>query len=322
MKLSNSHLRSLVHGAYRYVDRPRGYMSFCHYDEAQCRYLQFNQSFYEHAFFTSSVTIELITDAEKIAFDYKIYTVGLKNTIWTKDTIDVYVDTTPIAVKQVCEMGEKGTLTFDLPKGNKKITLYLPLDADIGIKNFTIDGKWRKTPPKKTKVLWIGDSITQGYGAFITGQTYVNVANRLLGYEILNQGIGGYYYDEHILTPISDFQPDKIIIAMGTNQFLGKEKSETIPAFYRKLAAVYPDVPVLTITPLWRHDYIEQRAAFDECVSIIQKSAAPYPNITVIDGFQLVPGCAEYYIDGLHPNALGMTLYGQNLAAKIQKLGW
>lgn len=322
MKLSNTRLATLIHGAYRCIPQPNGYLTFCRYDEAQCRYLEFNPFFHEHAFFTASVTIEFTTDAKEVAFDYKVYNVGLKDTIWTQDSIDVYVNGTAFAIRQAASLSEKGSLAFQLPEGKKKVTIYLPIDANLGIKNFRIEGKWRKTVKKAPKVLWIGDSITQGFGAFLAGQTYVNVANRILGYEILNQGIGGYYYDAAILTPMTDFQPDKIIIAMGTNQFLREDKKEAITAFYEQLAKIYPHVPVLAITPLWRNDHSQHRVAFDECVAIIRECAKKNANVTVLNGLTLIPGCTEYYVDGLHPNALGMTLYGQNLAAQIKKLGW
>lgn len=42
----------------------------------------------------------------------------------------------------------------------------------------------------------------------------------------------------------------------------------------------------------------------------------------VVDGFGLVPHLSEYFLDNLHPNALGMELYGRNLAEEIRKSGF
>ena len=72
---------------------------------------------------------------------------------------------------------------------------------------------------KNEKVLWLGDSITQGFGPLRSAQTYVSVANRLLNYDIVNQGIGGYIYDKKSLMKMDGYTPDKIIVALGTNQF-------------------------------------------------------------------------------------------------------
>ncbi|MBO4939810.1 MAG: SGNH/GDSL hydrolase family protein [Clostridia bacterium] len=316
MKLSNKRLQTLIHGAYRFLDQKGGYMSFCHYDEEQTKYLEFEKFFYDRAFFTSSVTIELITDATEIAFDYKVYLAS------SFDTVDLFIEGVAHEMKAVKDMGEKGTLSFTLPEGKKKVVIYLPLDTNLGVKNFRVNGSWRSVPKRKTNVLWIGDSITQGYGGMISSHTYVNVANRILGYEILNQGIGGYYYDAKVLKTLENFKPDKIILAMGTNQFRSADKKEVIDAYYEKLNALYPNVPMLAVTPLWRELSKEDKPIFESCVQIIRSQAEKYPNLTIVDGFTLVPGCPQYFLDGLHPNALGMTLYGQNLANIIKKIGW
>ena len=64
-----------------------------------------------------------------------------------------------------------------LPEGNKKICIYFPIDVEFEIKNFVIEGRYSKVNKRKEKVLWLGDSITQGYGASVnTGvnNSYLN----------------------------------------------------------------------------------------------------------------------------------------------------
>ena len=48
-----------------------------------------------------------------------------------------------------------------LPEGEKNVVIYLPADATVLIKNFAIDAKIVPAV-KGEKVLWLGDSITQG----------------------------------------------------------------------------------------------------------------------------------------------------------------
>ena len=50
--------------------------------------------------------------------------------------------------------------------------------------------------------------------------------------------------------------------------------------------------------------------------------AGRYANVTVVDGFGLVPHLPEYFLDNLHPNALGAEVYGRNLVEAIRKLGF
>ena len=62
-----------------------------------------------------------------------------------------------------------------------------------------------------------------------------------MGFELLNQGIGGYYYDCNSLMPLENFVPDRIIIAMGTNLHDWADKEKYILAFYKKIIEVYAD---------------------------------------------------------------------------------
>ena len=162
--------------------------------------------------------------------------------------------------------------------------------------------------------------LTQGYGTFETGQTFVNVANRILNYEILNQGIGGYYFDKNSLMPLEKFTPDKVVIAMGTNLCYWTDKEKYVAEFFEKLPSVYGDIPVLVITPLWRSDYPD---AFDEICeirSLIEKYSASLKNVKIIRGDTLIPHDEKYFYDKLHPNASGGEIYGKNLAKKIKAL--
>ena len=84
----------------------------------------------------------------------------------------------------------EGKIEWELPEGKKSVVIYLPADATILVRNFEINAAAAR-PQKNEKVLWMGDSITQGYGPLRSGIIYVSVANRLLNYDIINQGIGG-----------------------------------------------------------------------------------------------------------------------------------
>ena len=313
MKLSNKSIMPLVRGAYQ-MKEEEGYLTFYHYDDSQVEYLKFNEWFYNIARVSSSVKLEFETDATEIGFDYKIFWVG------TPDTIDILSDNTPVVIKHIDNIPPKGSLTFNLPEGKKKLTVYFPTDVRLGIKNLRIEGKWRNIKKKAPKVLWIGDSITQGYGTFLASGTYVNVAARQLGYDVLNQGVGRYYFDANVITPMEGYTPDKIIIAMGTNQHRSFDKEEKTIEYFEKLSEVYSGIPTLVLTPLWRCDPGSDMEQLLEMADIIKRECAKYPNIKVIDGFELVPNFPDYFFDELHPNALGGEVYGNNLVRKIKEL--
>ena len=316
MLLNTDQLKSIYFGALRFEETKDGYLQTYQYDEKQMDYFRNSPVtfWYDRSFATSAKTFELTTTATKISFGYKFIWKG------SEDTVELYVNGLAHTIHYVKDIPEEGILSFEMEEGEKQVIIYLPADATVLVRNFEIDADF--TPAKKgEKVLWIGDSITQGYGPLRSSHTYVSVANRLLNYDILNQGIGGYVYDKNTMVPMEGYQPDKIIIAMGTNQF-GSETMDAVEEYYECLKKVYGDTPVLCISPLWRGDCPGQEAVLERFCDNVKKIAGQYPNVTVVDGFTLVPHLPEYFLDKLHPNCLGMELYGRNLVEFIRKVGF
>ena len=97
---------------------------------------------------------------------------------------------------------------------------------------------------------------------------------------------------------------------------------ESVEAFYEKLMSVYGDTPVLCISPLWRGDSPEGLPTLVRFCEGVKSIAGKYPNVSVIDGFTLVPHLPEYFIDNLHPNCLGAETYGRNLVEAIRRIGF
>lgn len=316
MILTETQFKELIHGAYSFKKTENEYIYFTHYTDTQIEYLKFHKPFYDRARFSSSITVEFITEAENIEFSYKILEIG------SRDSVDVYVNGVAVYIHSLRNALEEDKITFKLNKGKKQVVIYLPIDMIFAIKDFCLDGHYQPVSKRETKVLWIGDSITQGYGSAYTSHSYVNVANRRLGYELLNQGIGGYYYDCNIIQPLPDFSPDKIIVSLGINGHINPEKEKMINDYYKALVHLYPNIPILSITPLWaKADWIDMQGVLDTA-KFIRNNAKMYPQISVLDGFELVPHLSEYFIDGVHPNTLGMTLYAYNLVKEIESIGF
>lgn len=315
MKISNRSLEKYVYGSYR-TEYEKGYMSFCHYTEEQVEYFKnVSEFWWVRANYTHSVTIEMITDATEISFDYKM---------WEKydayDTMEVYVDGLCYGIKYLKDMPEKGRVSFDLPNGEKSVTVYFPIDRKVWIKGFALNGSTcKKVKKKKGKILWMGDSITQGFGTFRTGETYVNVANRTLNYDVINQGIGGYVFDERALTSMPVCTFDKIIIAFGTNHYGAENFEEEVQKYFTRLNELYPSIPTFVLTPIWRRGDEQVQQKLEQARQTICKICAQYPNVKTIDGKTLIPPLEEYFYDGLHPNALGGVIYGNNVAKEIKE---
>lgn len=314
MKISNKSLQKYVYGVYQ-TKIEKGYLGFYHYDDKQMEYLLNRDAsfWYPRSKFSSSVTLEFKTKSTFISFDYKIVEVG------SYDSVDVYVNSFPYQVVKADGLGNKGTLSFNLPDGDKKVTIYFPIDLNLQIKNFVTEQPLKKIR-KSHKVLWLGDSITQGYGTFLTGETYVNVANRTLNYDLLNQGIGGYIFDSKILTKMDGYTPEKIIVSFGTNHYKADDFLEQVSAYFKQLNAIYKGIKTLVITPIFRCDDGSDLEKLKWAGKEIERICSAYSNITVVNGFTLVPNIAQYYFDGLHPNSLGANYYGKNLVDFIKKV--
>lgn len=315
MRLTTEQLKSIYFGALWFKETSEGYLQAFQYTESQMEYFKNAFEFwYDRCFATTAKTFELKTKATKITFDYKFIWKG------SEDSFELFIDNVATKIVYVKDLAEEGNISFELPEGEKDVVIYLPADATVLVRNFELDGEF--VPAKKgEKVLWIGDSITQGYGPLRSAQTYVSVANRCLNYDILNQGIGGYIYDKNTMVPMEGYRPDKIIIAMGTNQF-ASETMDMVEDYYVALKEVYGDTPVLCISPVWRGERPEQFEIFVRFCENVKKIAGKYGNVTVVDGFSLVPHLQEYYLDGLHPNVLGAEYYGRNLVDAIKKAGF
>lgn len=314
MILTNEALKKYYFGAYEFKETEDGYLQSFQYSEPQIAYFKEVSDFwYERCTASTSKTLEFETAATAISFDYRIIWMG------SPDSIELTINGLIHQIYYVKDIEKEGRLTFNLPEGSKKVVIYLPADATALIKDVELNAT-ADVPQKAGKVLWLGDSITQGYGPLRTAHTYVSVANRYLNYDIINQGIGGYVYDKKSLMEMPGYQPDKIFVALGTNQY-GTKTMVDVEEYYERLIGIYGnEIPIICITPIWRGDSPDGFETLKSFCEKIKSICVKYKNIQVIEGFQLVPHLSEYYLDNLHPNVIGAEMYGRNLVMALKKL--
>lgn len=320
MKLSNSTLQKLIKGAC-YAKEDKGYLCSYRYSKAQIDYMSqegYDQFWLRCALISGPQRIEFITDSTSISFDYKTSLTHIN-----ANTVDLYVNDVLCSTYHI-ENALVGKVNFTLAEGKKKVSIYLPCESSMKIKNFTINGTYKSIKDKGTKVLIIGDSITQGAGPAIASLAYANGLARELGYNILAQGIGGYRYEPDDVMNVDGFEPDKIIVALGTNWYDAPDRYDyelNVTGFYKRLSEVFPNVPVLNITPLWRGN-ADDWDRFIWCINTIKDVCAKYENITVVDGFTLIPNTNDCFSDRIHPNAFGSIMLTTNLVKTIKKLNF
>ena len=208
----------------------------------------------------------------------------------------------------------------------KRITVVFPAHSIGLIKDLELDdGSYYEPVKPEKKVLFMGDSITQGCAAYFDSLSF---AYRLTDFFELNSvinGIGGaYFLPKAFDTP--DFDPEAVIIAYGTNDYFHFPNDEVrrrlAKEFLDLIKDAYGTKKVFVISPIWR--------ANDKCEPLGEKfhefrlyieALARERGFFAIDGLTLVPPQPKMYNDKyLHPGDLGFSLYAENLIKQIKDI--
>lgn len=321
MKLSPRTLSRLFYGAI-YFETERGYLSPYRYSKAQIEYMSrpdYDAYWLSRALICGPMRIELKTDATKISFEYKTSEPHERS-----NTIDLYIDGALSEVYFI-KSNLKGKVEFSLPEGEKRVSIYMPCESILKIKNFTLNGHYKSVKKPSSKLLIIGDSITQGAGPDISSEAYANILSRELKYEVIAQGIGGYRYEPRDLMRIDGLAPDMILVLLGTNSYeasaleRGYDYSSSVKEFYNRLVTLYQDTKIVCVTPIYRTRELDMER-FKWCINEIRGACAPHKQITVIDGFTLMPNLPLCLADGVHPSTYGSHMLGMSLANELKKL--
>lgn len=268
----------------------------------------------------AGMRFDFFTDAESLTMEFR-YTRLTSRMFYS---VDVYEDgVMTYYYREENDVDHKrGAFTHAFEKkGKKRVTVYLPYSVDLAFEKIELKGESFIEPYNDySGYIWMmGDSITHGYDARIASQTYANIVMRRLDLDGINQGAAGYVFDADLLDP-SMFEgkklPDIITIAYGTNDWSTKTKEEychDIDEFFARLRDLYPDIPVIVITPIFRgaHYTSSKVGTFYFAREYLASVAKKYDNTYVLDGDKMVPHIYDYYRDvRVHPNDSGFSSYG------------
>ena len=213
---------------------------------------------------------------------------------------------------------------FYLGEGVKEIIIHLPWSANCIINDIGFDdNSFIKPLNKGKKLLVYGDSITQGYDALRPMNRYASKLAHLLGTEEINKAIGGERFNPAMVSLKDSFTPDIILTAYGTNDISCDGLETTLKnckGFFGNLCKNYPNTKIYALTPIWRGDY-KTIDNFEILKNEILNITSSYQNVSVIDGFDLVPKDKKYFADlYLHPTDDGFGFYAKNLYDNICKI--
>lgn len=321
MKLSFDTVKSITVGAAR-IWEENGIINFRKCTQKQIdAWNAFDPVLARNATATTGVRLDFHTDSKNFAF-----------TVASGTKYEIYIN--DIFVRQVLT-GDLNDGRFDFAlnceackEGENRITLVLPSHDDpAALSSVELDDGATATPHKfDCKILFIGDSITQGWDSGYDSLSYAYRVSRFFNAESMIYGVGGGFFHESVLDDSIDFDPDFIIVAYGTNDWGRCSSIEQLRSnadgFLKALTKKYPDKPIFGLSPIWRgatEGVVRGTGTFSEvCEAVKEKIVSN--GLILIDGKTLTPHLHEFFADqNLHPNALGFGIYAENLIKAIQK---
>ena len=289
-------------------------------------YKPYNADFYNKTFGTAGVKLEFMTDSTSLSLSVNVSPASSRKFY----SFDVYVNGGLVKTAMGEMPKESADFEFEaeLGKGNKKVAVYFPWSAAARIRSFALDDGAVVSPvSKQCTMISFGDSITHGYDAKNPSFSYASRLADALSADAINKGIGGEVFYPSLATLKDGFDPDYITVAYGTNDWYFCKSAEIFDKnckdFYENLSASYPNSRIFAVTPIWRGDWNNTEnhfAPFNHIHETIRRVAASLPNVTLIEGIDLVPHDKTCFSpDVLHPNDDGFKHYANNLYAEIKK---
>ena len=263
---------------------------------------------------TTGIRLDFHTDSKKIGF------------YLSSGKYELYINNV-FALQRI--IGEQGNLDIYVPEFSKeklnRVTLYFPSHSDGVLKSMQLDDDAFVVPHQfRRKLLFIGDSITQGWNSRYDSLSFANRISRFFDADCVINGVGGGIYLENTFDKIL-YDPDAVIIAYGTNDFHYYETYEDftlqVNKYLAAISAEYLEKPVFVLTPVWRGDKENgsKMGNFDECRAIIHRLAQE-KGLIPVDGSVLMPPIPDFFADGfLHPNDNGFSVYAENLIPIIME---
>jgi lysophospholipase L1-like esterase len=177
-----------------------------------------------------------------------------------------------------------------------------------------------KTNTRQIRVACVGDSITEGSG-------YPNKLNLLLGsnYTVRNFGVSGTevalnlnkpYMNESKFQDALDFDPDIIVIMLGTNdaKLDVAQNEQSFEADYTQLVNSFQELAgdeqifVVKSPPIFNNNANYSNTILANTVIPHIDNLANQMNLPTIDIYDSLINHSDYFWDGVHPKSEGATI--------------
>ncbi len=320
MKLTLDNIKDITVGAIKIEELDDGFHFYRCTEKQTAAWKPFSETLSDRTKTTCGVCLDFHTDAKSISFlaasggKFELYLDGVLRTQFNMNELRAKNESAKFALLD--PLGHE--------KDEFRVTLVLP-SHNVGVlSEIELDGATYVTRHKfDMKMLFIGDSITQGWDTKYDSLSFAWRTARHFNAEMINQGIGGAYFHENCFDKIP-FTPDVVIVAYGTNDFARyptyDEMRVHTSAHLSLIAEEYKNAKIFVLSPIWREKRDDKKmGTFENCRAIVAEEAEKL-GLIHIDGLSLVPPMPEFFADGyLHPNSEGFGIYADNLTAILRK---
>lgn len=330
MVLDIETIKSVTRGTENIVQKETG-VAFLRFtdEEAKC-------TDNDNVFNTAGIVMEFDTDAKALSFTA---TVRSDTGIRSYFAFDIFENGEKIA--SPCNFNEAemngdyahkeyplGRFSFEIPlsAGDKRVKIVFPHSVVAELEDMQLKAASFVKPVRmEKKLIAYGDSITQGYDARYPSNTYAMRLAEHLQAELISKALGGDMFASELVEAGKIQDADYVLVAYGTNDWYWHSRDKLKADAQACISAVaerFSTVPVFVLSPIWRNGW-QGESEFGDFTGVgklLEEICRAYPNITFIQGFDLVPHECELFGDlGLHPSDEGFAHYFKNLknAAKL-----
>ena len=266
----------------------------------------------ENAYAPTGIRFDFHTDSSYVAFS-----------VGTNGRYELKLDGILVKQYELANESGKHVVEITLGEGEHHVVFSLPNHSAEGIVSGIAleEGASCIRHIFDHKILFLGDSITQGWNTKFDTLSYPWMISDFLNAESVIQGIGATYFVPDTVADFG-FDPDIVFVAYGTNDYHVFETLDALREqsglYLDKVKYMYGQASIFVITPIWRQD-IEtplKMGTLQECRNVIHEEGSKR-GMYIINGELLVPPMQAFMADNVHPNTLGFLMYTLGLLKQI-----
>lgn len=290
-------------------------------DGARSFYHGLSPAFADRADCTAGVALRFVTDAGTLYAKFAV-----QSFCRSQNVVDVYENGVQIGSVRLPDMQYTAEMRF-VRKSARRALIELWLPNTCGLELLDCDfGQYETVDLPRRRLLILGDSIWQGIQSYHPTNAIANQVTLALDADAVNQSVGGAQFFPETLEKLP-WEPDRLLVALGINDAFDPTEAwrEKLPAYFRKLRALYPETPAAALTPIWNVRMETDDGLYDRTCEIADaiRREAGANHVRVIEGMGMVPHSARFFNeDGVHPNDTGFLRYAVKLTPLLNWKQW